>query len=345
MIDNSDNIEDLLGMEVKAKEYSKDTKLGAFEEKYRVKVLDYIHEDTGKDNLSMVNLSSFYKDHIDIEELKEDMRDVIMSLETNYDDELDTLKETKQLNMLHIRFGTIVNYDFQQSKCLLNEMQQPFKMYWEDEIKGNGAVTAFEEIEKKLIRENVKNMDAFREFVENYTKGDYEKELTEAEYEEQKESIEATININKTLIYDAFDNNLELEFFYTEDELGFNEYFEDAEIDDIIVYAMRVDFENKTINTYLNDTKAQTMEFNTLTELVSEIKSYQDDDFSRAEDLSAIEENLKDSIRDQISLQAIEKFLSEGWLEEEIEEIFDEMELELPEEYEKSKKVEVEKTR
>ena len=30
----------------------------------------------------------------------------------------------------------------------------------EKEIKGNGAVTAFEEIEKKLIRENVKNMDA-----------------------------------------------------------------------------------------------------------------------------------------------------------------------------------------
>ena len=335
MIDNSDNIEDLLGMEVKAKEYSKDTKLGAFEEKYRVKVLDYIHEDTGKDNLSMVNLSSFYKDHIDIEELKEDMRDVIMSLETNYDDELDTLKETKQLNMLHIRFGTIVNYDFQQSKCLLNEMQQPFKMYWEDEINYNGAVTAFEEIEKKLIRENVKNMDAFREFVENYTKGDYEKELTEAEYEEQKESIEATININKTLIYDAFDNNLELEFFYTEDELGFNEYFEDAEIDDIIVYAMRVDFENKTINTYLNETKAQTMEFNTLTELVSEIKSYQDDDFSRAEDLSTIEENLKDSIRDQISLQAIDKFVSEGYSQEEIEDVFDDLDIELPEESEK----------
>lgn len=335
MIDNSDNIEDLLGMEVKAKEYSKDTKLGAFEEKYRVKVLDYIHEDTGKDNLSMVNLSSFYKDHIDIEELKEDMRDVIMSLETNYDDELDTLKETKQLNMLHIRFGTIVNYDFQQSKCLLNEMQQPFKMYWEDEIQYNGAVTAFEEIEKKLIRENVKNMDAFREFVENYTKGAYEKELTEAEYEEQKEFIEATININKTLIYDAFDNNLELEFFYTEDELGFNEYFEDAEIDDIIVYAMRVDFENKTINTYLNETKAQTMEFNTLTELVSEIKSYQDDDFSRAEDLSTIEENLKDSIRDQISLQAIEKFLSEGYSQEEIEDVFDDLDIELPEESEK----------
>ena len=335
MIDNSDNIEDLLGMEVKAKEYSKDTKLGAFEEKYRVKVLDYIHEDTGKDNLSMVNLSSFYKDHIDIEELKEDMRDVIMSLETNYDDELDTLKETKQLNMLHIRFGTIVNYDFQQSKCLLNEMQQPFKMYWEDEINYNGAVTAFEEIEKKLIRENVKNMDAFREFVENYTKGDYEKELTEAEYEEQKESIEATININKTLIYDAFDNNLELEFFSTEDELGFNEYFEDAEIDDIIVYAMRVDFENKTINTYLNETKAQTMEFNTLTELVSEIKSYQDDDFSRAEDLSTIEENLKDSIRDQISLQAIDKFVSEGYSQEEIEDVFDDLDIELPEESEK----------
>ena len=335
MIDNSDNIEDLLGMEVKAKEYSKDTKLGAFEEKYRVKVLDYIHEDTGKDNLSMVNLSSFYKDHIDIEELKEDMRDVIMSLETNYDDELDTLKETKQLNMLHIRFGTIVNYDFQQSKCLLNEMQQPFKMYWEDEIKGNGAVTAFEELEDKLIRENVKNMDAFREFVKNYTKGDYEKELTEAEYEEQKEFIEATININKTLIYDAFDNNLELEFFYTEDELGFNEYFEDAEIDDIIVYAMRVDFENKTINTYLNETKAQTMEFNTLTELVSEIKSYQDDDFSRAEDLSTIEENLKDSIRDQISLQAIDKFVSEGYSQEEIEDVFDDLDIELPEESEK----------
>ena len=335
MIDNSDNIEDLLGMEVKAKEYSKDTKLGAFEEKYRVKVLDYIHEDTGKDNLSMVNLSSFYKDHIDIEELKEDMRDVIMSLETNYDDELDTLKETKQLNMLHIRFGTIVNYDFQQSKCLLNEMQQPFKMYWEDEIKGNGAVTAFEKIEKKLIRENVKNMDAFREFVENYTKGDYEKELTEAEYEEQKEYIEAEIKEKKNFIYDAFDKKEELEFFYTEDELGFNEYFEDAGIDDIIVYSMRVDFENKTINTYLNDTKAQTMEFNTLTELVSEIKSYQDDDFSRAEDLSTIEENLKDSIRDQISLQAIEKFLSEGYSEEEIEDVFDELDIELPEEAEK----------
>mgnify|MGYP003693346309 FL=1 len=87
------------------------------------------------------------------------------------------------------------------------------------------------------------------------------------------------------------------------------------------------------------------MEFNTLTELVSEIKSYQDDDFSRAEDLSAIEENLKDSIRDQISLQAIEKFLSEGYSEEEIEEIFNELDIELPEEYEKSKKVEVEKTR
>ena len=108
---------------------------------------------------------------------------------------------------------------------------------------------------------------------------------------------------------------------------------------------MKVDCENKTINTYLNDTKAQTMEFNTLTELVSEIKSYQDDDFSRAEDLSAIEENLKDSIRDQISLQAIEKFLSEGYSEEEIEEIFNELDIELPEEYEKSKKVEVEKTR
>ena len=335
MIDNSDNIEDLLGMEVKAKEYSKDTKLGAFEEKYRVKVLDYIHEDTGKDNLSMVNLSSFYKDHIDIEELKEDMRDVIMSLETNYDDELDTLKETKQLNMLHIRFGTIVNYDFQQSKCLLNEMQQPFKMYWEDEIKGNGAVTAFEKIEKKLIRENVKNMDAFREFVENYTKGDYEKELTEAEYEEQKEYIEAEIKEKKNFIYDAFDKKEELEFFYTEDELGFNEYFEDAEIDDIIVYAMRVDFENKTINTYLNETKAQTMEFNTLTELVSEIKSYQDDDFSRAEDLSTIEENLKDSIRDQISLQAIDKFVSEGYSQEEIEDVFDDLDIELPEESEK----------
>ena len=335
MIDNSDNIEDLLGMEVKAKEYSKDTKLGAFEEKYRVKVLDYIHEDTGKDNLSMVNLSSFYKDHIDIEELKEDMRDVIMSLETNYDDELDTLKETKQLNMLHIRFGTIVNYDFQQSKCLLNEMQQPFKMYWEDEIKGNGAVTAFEKIEKKLIRENVKNMDAFREFVDNYTKGDYEKELTEAEYEEQKEYIEAEIKEKKNFIYDAFDKKEELEFFYTEDELGFNEYFEDAGIDDIIVYSMRVDFENKTINTYLNDTKAQTMEFNTLTELVSEIKSYQDDDFSRAEDLSTIEENLKDSIRDQISLQAIDKFVSEGYSQEEIEDVFDDLDIELPEESEK----------
>ena len=334
MIDNSDNIEDLLGMEVKAKEYSKDTKLGAFEEKYRVKVLDYVQEDTGKDNLSMVNLSSFYKDHIDIEELKEDMRDVIMSLETNYDDELDTLKETKQLNMLHIRFGTIVNYDFQQSKCLLNEMQQPFKMYWEDEIKGNGAVTAFEEIEKKLIRENVKSMDSFREFVDNYTKGDYE-ELTAAEYEEQKESIESEIKEKKNLIYDAFDKKEELEFFYTEDELGFNEYLEDDGIDDIIVYSMKVDFENKTINTYLNDTKAQTMEFNTLTELVSEIKSYQDDDFSRAEDLSAIEENLKDSIRDQISLQAIDKFVSEGYSQEEIEDVFDDLDIELPEESEK----------
>ncbi len=344
MIDNSDNIEDLLGMEVKAKEYSKDTKLGAFEEKYRVKVLDYIHEDTGKDNLSMVNLSSFYRDHIDIEDLKEDMKEVIASLETNFDDGFYILDETKALNMLHIRFGTMVNYDFQQSKCMLNELQQPFKRYWEDDEKGNLEVTVFEEIEKKLIKENVKSMDAFREFVDNYTKGDYEK-LTAAEYEEQKESIESEIKEKKNLIYDAFDKKEELEFFYTEDELGFNEYLEDDGIDDIIVYSMKVDFENKTINTYLNDTKAQTMEFNTLTELVSEIKSYQDDDFSRAEDLSAIEENLKDSIRDQISLQAIEKFLSEGWLEEEIEEIFDEMELELPEEYEKSKKVEVEKTR
>ena len=344
MIDNSDNIEDLLGMEVKAKEYSKDTKLGAFEEKYRVKVLDYVQEDTGKDNLSMVNLSSFYKDHIDIEELKEDMKEVIASLETNFDDGFYILEETKALNMLHIRFGTMVNYDFQQSKCLLNELQQPFKMYWEDDIKGNLEVTAFEEIEKKLIKANAKSMDSFREFVDNYTKGDYE-ELTVAEYEERKESIEAEIKEKKNLIYDAFDKKEELEFFYTEDELGFNEYLEDDGIDDIIVYSMKVDFENKTINTYLNDTKAQTMEFNTLTELVSEIKSYQDDDFSRAEDLSAIEENLKDSIRDQISLQAIEKFLSEGCLEEEIEEIFDEMELELPEEYEKSKKVEVEKTR
>ena len=344
MIDNSDNIEDLLGMEVKAKEYSKDTKLGAFEEKYRVKVLDYVQEDTGKENLSMVNLSSFYRDHIDIEDLKEDMKEVIASLETNFDDGFYILEETKALNMLQIRFGTMVNYDFQQSKCLLNELQQPFKMYWEDEIKGNGAVTAFEEIEKKLIKANAKSMDSFREFVDNYTKGDY-KELTAAEYEEQKESIESEIKEKKNLIYDAFDKKEELEFFYTEDELGFNEYLEDDGIDDIIVYSMKVDFENKTINTYLNDTKAQTMEFNTLTELVSEIKSYQDDDFSRAEDLSAIEENLKDSIRDQISLQAIEKFLSEGWLEEEIEEIFDEMELELPEEYEKSKKVEVEKTR
>ena len=344
MIDNSDNIEDLLGMEVKAKEYSKDTKLGAFEEKYRVKVLDYVHEDTGKENLSMVNLSSFYRDHIDIEDLKEDMKEVIASLETNFDDGFYILEETKALNMLQIRFGTMVNYDFQQSKCLLNELQQPFKMYWEDDIKGNLEVTAFEEIEKKLIKANAKSMDSFREFVDNYTKGDY-KELTAAEYEEQKESIESEIKEKKNLIYDAFDKKEELEFFYTEDELGFNEYLEDDGIDDIIVYSMKVDFENKTINTYLNDTKAQTMEFNTLTELVSEIKSYQDDDFSRAEDLSAIEENLKDSIRDQISLQAIEKFLSEGWLEEEIEEIFDEMELELPEEYEKSKKVEVEKTR
>ena len=344
MIDNSDNIEDLLGMEVKAKEYSKDTKLGAFEEKYRVKVLDYVQEDTGKENLSMVNLSSFYRDHIDIEDLKEDMKEVIASLETNFDDGFYILEETKALNMLQIRFGTMVNYDFQQSKCLLNELQQPFKMYWEDDIKGNLEVTAFEEIEKKLIKANAKSMDSFREFVDNYTKGDY-KELTAAEYEEQKESIESEIKEKKNLIYDAFDKKEELEFFYTEDELGFNEYLEDDGIDDIIVYSMKVDFENKTINTYLNDTKAQTMEFNTLTELVSEIKSYQDDDFSRAEDLSAIEENLKDSIRDQISLQAIEKFLSEGWLEEEIEEIFDEMELELPEEYEKSKKVEVEKTR
>ena len=344
MIDNSDNIEDLLGMEVKAKEYSKDTKLGAFEEKYRVKVLDYVQEDTGKDNLSMVNLSSFYKDHIDIEELKEDMKEVIASLETNFDDGFYILEETKALNMLHIRFGTMVNYDFQQSKCLLNELQQPFKMYWEDDIKGNLEVTAFEEIEKKLIKENAKSMDAFREFVDNYTKGDYE-ELTAAEYEEQKESIESEIKEKKNLIHEAFDKKEELEFFYTEDELGFNEYLEDDGIDDIIVYSMKVDFENKTINTYLNDTKAQTMEFNTLTELVSEIKSYQDDDFSRAEDLSAIEENLKDSIRDQISLQAIEKFLSEGYSEEEIEEIFNELDIELPEEYEKSKKVEVEKTR
>ena len=344
MIDNSDNSEDLLGMEVKAIEYCNDTKLGAFQEKYRVKVLDYIHEDTGKENLSMVNLSSFYRDHIDIEDLKEDMKEVIASLETNFDDGFYILDETKALNMLHIRFGTMVNYDFQQSKCMLNELQQPFKRYWEDDEKGNLEVTVFEEIEKKLIKENGKSMDAFREFVDNYTKGDYEK-LTAAEYEEQKESIESEIKEKKNLIYDAFDKKEELEFFYTEDELGFNEYLEDDGIDDIIVYSMKVDFENKTINTYLNDTKAQTMEFNTLTELVSEIKSYQDDDFSRAEDLSAIEENLKDSIRDQISLQAIEKFLSEGWLEEEIEEIFDEMELELPEEYEKSKKVEVEKTR
>lgn len=344
MIDNSDNSEDLLGMEVKAIEYCNDTKLGAFQEKYRVKVLDYIHEDTGKENLSMVNLSSFYRDHIDIEDLKEDMKEVIASLETNFDDGFYILDETKALNMLHIRFGTMVNYDFQQSKCMLNELQQPFKRYWEDDEKGNLEVTVFEEIEKKLIKENVKSMDAFREFVDNYTKGDYEK-LTAAEYEEQKESIESEIKEKKNLIYDAFDKKEELEFFYTEDELGFNEYLEDDGIDDIIVYSMKVDFENKTINTYLNDTKAQTMEFNTLTELVSEIKSYQDDDFSRAEDLSAIEENLKDSIRDQISLQAIEKFLSEGWLEEEIEETFDEMELELPEEYEKSKKVEVEKTR
>ena len=343
MIDNSDNIKDLLGMEVKAIEYCNDTKLGAFEEKYRVKVLDYVHEDTGKENLSMVNLCSFYRDHIDIKELKEDMRDVIMSLETNYDDELDVLKETRTLNMLHIRFGQMVNYDFQQTKCLLNELQQPFKRYWEDGIAGNLEGSVFEEIGEKLIRENIKSMDAFREFVENYTKGDYEEELTEEEYEEQKEYILAEIKEKKNLIYDDFDKKEELEFFYTEDELGFNEYFEDAGIDDIIVYSMKVDFENKTINTYLNDTKAQTMEFNTLTELVSEIKSYQDDDFSRAEDLSAFEENLKDSIRDQISLQAIEKFVSEGYSEEEIEDIFDEMDIELPEEAEK--KIANQKTR
>ena len=343
MIDNSDNIKDLLGMEVKAIEYCNDTKLGAFQEKYRVKVLDYVHEDTGKENLSMVNLCSFYRDHIDIKELKEDMRDVIMSLETNYDDELDVLKETRTLNMLHIRFGQMVNYDFQQTKCLLNELQQPFKRYWEDGIAGNLEGSVFEEIGEKLIRENIKSMDAFREFVENYTKGDYEEELTEEEYEEQKEYILAEIKEKKNLIYDDFDKKEELEFFYTEDELGFNEYFEDAGIDDIIVYSMKVDFENKTINTYLNDTKAQTMEFNTLTELVSEIKSYQDDDFSRAEDLSAFEENLKDSIRDQISLQAIEKFVSEGYSEEEIEDIFDEMDIELPEEAEK--KIANQKTR
>lgn len=343
MIDNSDNIKDLLGMEVKAIEYCNDTKLGAFQEKYRVKVLDYVHEDTGKENLSMVNLCSFYRDHIDIEELKEDMKEVIASLETNYDDGFYALEETKQQDMLHIRFGTMVNYDFQQSKCLLNELQQPFKMYWEDDIKGNLEVTAYEEIEKKLIRENVKSMDAFREFVDIYTKGDYEEELTEEEYEEQKEYILAEIKEKKNLIYDAFDKKEELEFFYTEDELGFNEYFEDAGIDDIIVYSMKVDFENKTINTYLNDTKAQTMEFNTLTELVSEINSYQEDEYSRAEDLSVIEENLKDSIRDQISLQAIEKFLEDGYDLEEIEDIFDEMDIELPEEYEK--KIEDQKTR
>ena len=343
MIDNSDNIKDLLGMEVKAIEYCNDTKLGAFQEKYRVKVLDYVHEDTGKENLSMVNLCSFYRDHIDIEELKEDMKEVIASLETNYDGGFYALDETKQQDMLHIRFGTMVNYDFQQSKCLLNELQQPFKMYWEDDIKGNLEVTAYEEIEKKLIRENVKSMDAFREFVDIYTKGDYEEELTEEEYEEQKEYILAEIKEKKNLIYDAFDKKEELEFFYTEDELGFNEYFEDAGIDDIIVYSMKVDFENKTINTYLNDTKAQTMEFNTLTELVSEINSYQEDEYSRAEDLSVIEENLKDSIRDQISLQAIEKFLEDGYDLEEIEDIFDEMDIELPEEYEK--KIEDQKTR
>ena len=60
MIDNSDNTSDLLGMEVKAIEYCNETKLGAFEEKYRVKVLDYVHEDTGVDNLSMVNCFNPY---------------------------------------------------------------------------------------------------------------------------------------------------------------------------------------------------------------------------------------------------------------------------------------------
>ena len=334
MIDNSDNTSDLLGMEVKAIEYCNETKLGAFEEKYRVKVLDYVHEDTGVDNLSMVNLNSFYKDHIDIDELKKDRKDVIMSLETNYGDELDALEETKQLDMLHIRFGTMVNHDFQQSKCLLNELQQPFKRYWEDDIKGNLDVTILEKIEKKLIRENKKDRDAFREFVDNYTKGNYEEELTEKEYEEQKDSIEAEIKENKNLIYDAFDKKEELEFFYTEDELGFNEYLEGDEIDDIITYTMKVDFENKQINTYFNDTKAQTMEFNTMKELVSEIKSYQEDEYSRAEDLSWEEENIKDSIRDQISLEAIEKFILNGLSQEEIEDIFDEVEIELPEEYE-----------
>jgi hypothetical protein len=52
---------------------------------------------------------------------------------------------------------------------------------------------------------------------------------------------------------------------------------------------------------------------------------------------------LKDSIRDQISLQAIEKFLEDGYDLEEIEDIFDEMDIELPEEYEK--KIEDQKTR
>lgn len=344
MIDNSDNTSDLLGMEVKAIEYCNETKLGAFEEKYRVKVLDYVHEDTGVDNLSMVNLCSFYRDHIDIEELKEDMKEVIASLETNYDGGFYDLEETKALNILHVKFSTMVNYDFQQSKCMLNELQQPFKRYWEEEIKGNLEVTAFEEIEKKLIRENVKSMDAFREFVDNYTKGNYEEELTEKEYEEQKDSIEAEIKENKNLIYDAFDKKEELEFFYTEDELGFNEYLEGDEIDDIITYTMKVDFENKQINTYFNDTKAQTMEFKTMEALVSEIKSYQEDEYSRAEDLSWVEENIKDSIRDQISLEAIEKFILNGLSQEEIEDIFDEVEIELPEEYEK-KIVEVEKTR
>ena len=85
------------------------------------------------------------------------------------------------------------------------------------------------------------------------------------------------------------------------------------------------------------------MEFNTMKDLVSEINSYQEDEYSRAEDLSVIEENLKDSIRDQISLQAIEKFLEDGYDLEEIEDIFDEMDIELPEEYEK--KIEDQKTR
>lgn len=320
-----------LTIEQAAIEYCNETKLGAFEEKYRVKVLDYVHEYTERDNLSMVNLSSFYKNHIDFPELKKDMIEIVKDMkDLDFHNELEAIQNTNQLETAQIKFAAIVNYDFQCNKCELNgiELQSPYKEIW-----GKETDSEYLDILDILIDKQIKNREAFMLFIEEFTRIDDNYDDLEFDFKPVRDFTNFEHKIEQIkLMYDAFDKKEDLLIYNRSYELGFSNYLPADELDDWMDYSIKVDFENKTINTYICEELCETYEYKYLVGVVRAALK-QHESHSVINGISVKEEAMQEDIIDEIRHAALGLFIQEGYSQEQIKNIFDEVGETLPNDY------------